>query len=178
MNRWKVNPLTHKRLHAGEHHEDAIDELLAELLGTASLNVNALLGADGLGGLEIKRRNTPIALTVFRTSGATFPNNANGFCHIGGGGAITGTEAFAQIQVSDCKVIAIRGRCTNGTATLTVRKNGVDTNVTGTVEAADDFFEITGEAEFADKDKLSLAYGTGVNFTVYGIQIIYSAVIR
>ena len=162
----------HRKNHQDEHHQNGEDELFVENLGTASEIIDHLPGSDGVGGLVIKQRFADVSFTVFRTSGVTFPNNDTGFCHIGGGGAITGIENYAQIQMQKCKVRAIRGRCTGGSGTFTIRKNGVDTTITGTVDATDDFFSIDGEVAFADKDLLSIAYSSGINWALRGIQII------
>lgn len=170
----------HPKLHKTEHHKDGIDELIAELLATNSTTLNQLLGADGEGGLEIKTRYAEQILNVYRTAGVRFPNNDTGYVHIGGAGAITGTEAFAQVQMPKCRVKSIRGRCTGGSGTFTLRKNGVNTDITGTVATANYFFEIDDDelVEFADKDKLSIAYSSGINWVIRGIQIIYETVVK
>jgi len=116
----------------------------------------------------------PWALLVYRTAGVIFPNNAVGFCHIGGAGAVTATESYAQLRMPKGRVKAIQGYCTGGSGTFMVHKNGVDTGVTGLVDAVGQFYLTgTGPTDFADGDLLSVEYDAGVNWTVYGVQVIF-----
>jgi len=120
--------------------------------------------------LKINALHVPWILNVFQTSGVLFPNNDDGFCHIGGDGAISSFEARTQIQMPKGRAIAIQGRCTGGSGTFTLRKNGEDTDITGVVDEVGQF-RIFDSVEFADGDLLSLYYDSGVGWTVYGIQI-------
>lgn len=113
----------------------------------------------------------PMLILVYRTTGVIFPNNDDGFCHIGGAGAITATEAYAQLRMPKGKLIGIQGYAAGGDGSFTVRKNGADTGITGTIDSVGQF-RFTGDAvDFAEGGLLSLAYSSGVNLTVYGIQI-------
>lgn len=119
--------------------------------------------------LKISNLHVPWILDAFQTSGVLFPNNDTGYCHIGGAGAITNTEALAQIQMPKGRAIAIQGYCSAGSGTFTLRKNGADTAITGLIDEAGQF-RIFDSVEFADGDLLSLYYDSGVGWTVYGIQ--------
>jgi len=160
----------HSEDHASRHSEDGADEIFIENLGTGSVVLNEIAVSDGTGGLTMGLRYATSFITVFRTAGVAFPNNDSGFCHLGGGGAITSTEAFAQLKAINSKIVSIEGYCSNGSGTFTLRKNGTDTALTGTVNSVGRF-DITGEIDFADGDLISLAYTSGVNFTIYGIQL-------
>ena len=141
----------------------------------SGLNANRVKTAlDELALAPGGKTHSPWFLGVFRTSGVIFPNNDDGFCHIGGAGTITSTEALAQIRMPKGRVEAIQGYCSGGSGDFTVRKNGVATTLTGTVNSVGQFYLTgVGAVEFADGDLISLYYNSGVNWTVYGIQIAY-----
>jgi len=160
----------HDEDHASRHSENGDDEILIENLGTGSAVLNEIAVSDGAGGLSMGLRYATSFINVFRTAGVIFNNNASGFCHIGGAGAITSTEEFAQLKAIKSKMVSIEGYCSGGSGTFTLRKNGADTTLTGTVDAVGRF-DITGDVDFADGDLISLAYTSGVNWTIYGIQL-------
>jgi len=124
---------------------------------------------------EANGQYTPWLLDIFSTSGVSFPNNDSSFCHIGGAGAITGTEALAQNRMPKGRAVAVQGYCANSSGDFTIRKNGVDTTITGTVNSVGQF-RLTGgsgKVDFAAGDLLSVSYDSGIAFTVYGIQVEY-----
>jgi hypothetical protein len=105
--------------------------------------------------------------------------NQSGYYSINNGDAtITAVENYAKVQMPKCSVKAIRGRCnTYGEdMTFTVRKNGANTTLTGSVTATGTF-EITsgGPIAFADGDELSLAFSIppGQATAISGLAIIY-----
>ena len=92
-------------------------------------------------------------------------------------GVITGVEDYAKIQMPACSVKAIRGRCTTlgEDMAFTIRKNGADTGLTGSVTALGKF-SITGGGPiaFADGDEMSLAFsiGPGQATAISGLEIV------
>ena len=88
--------------------------------------------------------------------------NQSGWYSINNGDAtITATENYGKLPMPACNITAIQGRCDDASSemTLTVRKNGADTGLTGTVSATGKF-DITagGPVSFADGDEFSLAF--------------------
>ncbi len=146
---------------------------------TGEVGDTKVLTENGVGGAAwvaptVGKTHSPWILDVYGTSGVFYPNNATGYCHIGQGGAITSTEALAQIRMPKGRVKAIQGYCLGGSGTFTVRKNGVATTITGLVNSVGQFHLTgTGAIEIAEGDLLSLYYDSGVNWTIYGIQIKY-----
>lgn len=166
----KVEMASHARIHASEHMKTGIDVVTVEDLGTGSAIVNQIPATDGAGGLALAVRWATSFVVVFRSSGVIFPNNDTGFCHVGGAGAVTATEALAQLKAIKSTMISIEGYCSGGSGTFTLRKNGADTTLTGVVDSVGRF-NIIGEVDFVDGDLISLAYDSGVNWTIYGIQL-------
>ncbi len=124
--------------------------------------------------------HTPWLLDIFSTAGVLFGGNDNGFCYIGAAGAITATEAYSQIRMPKGRVVAITGNCYNAASngTFTVRKDGVDTGVTGTISATGQFrITGTGPTDFDGTEVLSFAYSTtaGGGLGVRGLQVEYES---
>ena len=170
--------LVHKNLPSA-HHEKTTELEGTVIKSTGEAGGTKVLTEKGDGTSSWQeptggKTHSPWILNVFRTSGVIFPNNDTGFCLIGGAGAITNTEALAQVRTPKGRVKAIQGYCSGGSGDFTVHKNGVVTTLTGTVNAVGQFY-LTGEGtvEFADSDLISLYYDSGVNWTIHGIQVVF-----
>jgi len=113
-------------------------------------------------------------LQIWGTDNGLLGGNQNVYAEIGNAPAITSTEAEAQVRMPASKLKAINGYCYNAASTtiLTVRKNGVDTGLTVTVDSTGQF-RGTGDISFSDGDLLSLHMssnsGSGTGFS--GIQL-------
>lgn len=147
---------------------------------TSESDTAKVLKPDGAGGVEwgsdesggtVHEQNV-----IWNTAGALLGGNQTGYLHIGGDAAITSTETYAERRMPACTVIAINGRGDYASnLTLTVRKNGVDTGVTGVISASGRF-RLTGSVAFADGDILTIAFATaaGGGFTLRGIALEYT----
>ena len=78
---------------------------------------------------------------------------------------ISSIEDYNKVRLQKCKVVALAGRCHDASSdlTLTVRKNGADTLLTGTLTATG-AFRITsgGPIDFADGDEMSIYFDCDV----------------
>ena len=77
------------------------------------------------------------------------------------GGYSAGFESSAQLRTSSCTVtsisINVTGNTLNSASTITLRKNGAATSLTGTINAGQTGqLNFTGSVDFADGDLLSV----------------------
>lgn len=152
-----------------------VDADIVVIANTESSNAPNKLTLANLKAFIMGTKFAPWILDVFSTAGVLFGGNDSGFCYIGADGAITATETNSQVRMPKGKVVAITGNCYNASSegTLTVRKDGLDTGVTGTIIATGQF-RITGTSEdFDGTELLSFAYSTGAGggFGVRGLQV-------
>ena len=121
------------------------------------------------------KTRSPSRQVVWCTFSGLLGGNQTIFAHIGGDPAITATEAKAQIRMPKCNLKAIEGYCYHAASDciLTVRKNGIGTALTGTVDATGRF-RFTDSIAFADGDLFSLeqnvAAGGGTGFNGIAIE--------
>lgn len=147
--------------HASTHSAGGSDEVNVEDLGSGGSTAGQLLQDDGDGTVSWA---TKVILSVLRWAGypAVVPGNGSGYIRNGESPLnISSIENYNQLHMPACEVVSIRGEAVSHSSnlTLTVRKNGADTTLTGTI-TADGVFEMTGSGPitFADGDLLSIAY--------------------
>lgn len=93
---------------------------------------------------------------------AIIGGNQTGFLRILGGDlGISAIENYNQVRMPACTIKGISGiaHSYSSDLTLTIRKNGEDTSLTGTI-TEDGSFRFTGSVDFADGDLLSIGFST------------------
>lgn len=146
-------------LHASAHLKDAGDEIFIEALGTAG-TVGQIPVSDGAGGVGMATKRVKQMLNIASSYPVALVSNTSGWIRIGSVLGVTSTEDRAKRRMPKCVVTAINGRVnSSGDVNFTVRKNGVDTTLTGNVTAVGKY-RITGSVAFADGDEISLYYDT------------------
>ena len=97
---------------------------------------------------------------------ATIGGNQTGFIRLNGGTlGISGIENYNQIQMPACSVKALNGYCHDASSeiTLTIRKEGEDTALTGTISATGEFrLSSGGPISFSKGDLLSIYFDCAV----------------
>lgn len=96
---------------------------------------------------------------------AIIGGNQTGYlCILGGTLGISGIENYNQVQMPACSVKAINGYCHDASSdlTLTIRKEGGDTAITGTLTATGEFRISGGPIAFAKGDLLSISFDCDV----------------
>lgn len=149
------------KTHASTHSDGGSDEISVENLATSETDTTKRLAPDGAGGVQWDPGAHKQTLVIDGYA-HLIGGNQSGYYTINNADAtITAIEQYGTIQIHACTVKAIRGNCqTFGSGmTLTLRKNGVNTAITGTVSGTGDF-EFTGSVAFADGDDLSIAFST------------------
>lgn len=165
----------HAQDHETRHRKGGADEITVENLATSG-TAGQVLSGTGSGVLAMQTRKIRQMLNVASSYPALFGGNTSGYVRIGSAIGITVTEDYGKRRMPACTVIAINGRCSTISSTIiyTVRKNGVNTTLTGTVSATG-VYRITGSVAFSDGDEISIAYSTtaGGGVTIAGIVIEY-----
>jgi len=112
--------------------------------------------------------------------GISFAGNSSGYIIWGRSDTYTSVEANAQVRLKEVRAVQLSGHVTaySGTCTFTLRKNGANTGITGTISATG-HFTFNGTVDFTDGDLISVAFSVapGGGLTLYGLFIIFNSVV-